>query len=159
MTDSIDIDLKIREFNSSSDDQEYINGWNQLQEIADISNDSALSPSSYQDSYNQPENLWMIIKEGLPVGCINLTINRLHKSVEIGILIGEGHNRGIGIGKMALLKIIEYIRRKKHITSAIAYVHEKNAAGRRLFESAGFTAGNGVWFKKSRALIYKVELK
>ncbi|MFM7104330.1 MAG: hypothetical protein ACKOW8_02335, partial [Flavobacteriales bacterium] len=76
MTDSISIDLTIREFNSSTDDQEYIIEWNQLQEIADISNDLALTTSSYQDSRNESEKLWMIVNEGTPIGCINLTFNQ-----------------------------------------------------------------------------------
>lgn len=159
MTDSISIDLTIREFNSSTDDQEYIIEWNQLQEIADISNDLALTTSSYQDSRNESENLWMILNEGTPIGCINLTFNQRLNSAEIGILIGDSHKRRLGLGKMALMRIMEYICEKKQITTAIAYVHEKNTAGRRLFESTGFTAGNGIWFKNSRALIYTAQLK
>lgn len=158
MTCSMAIDVKIRKYNSHLDDREYIDNWNQLQEIADISNENALAVSSYGELYDDSDTLWMIVNDGAPVGCINVTFNLQHQSAEIGIIIGERHKRRNGLGKMALSQIIELIRTIHKMTTAIAYVHESNHAARRLFESAGFIAGSSVWFKQSRAIIYKITL-
>lgn len=151
-------DVQIRKYNSHSDDREYINNWNQLQEIAAISNENALAVSSYGGLYDDSDNLWIIENDGTPVGCINVNFNVTHKSAEIGIMIGDRDKRRNGMGKIAMTQILEYIRTNHEMTTAIAYVHERNHAARRLFESVNFMAGNSVWFKQSRAIIYKITL-
>ena len=153
------VELLIRPIHSDGNDMALIREWNALPEIMRISNAAALTDDESLLDASETDSVYVIEFENDVIGCINITLNHRNALAEIGIMIGEREFRGQGIGTQALTKTLEQLKTNVAVNYAIAYIHETNTAARRLFESAGFQAGNTVWFKDFKATLYKFALR
>lgn len=80
-----------------------------------------------------------IVAGGSLVGRISLQmIDREHRTASVGILIGERHLWGRGIGKAAVRILADYAFTVENLDKVTAEVYGFNERSQRLFESVGF---------------------
>jgi len=95
--------------------------------------------------------LAIVLKDGdRHIGNIKLSpINRIHKTAELGILIGEKDCWGKGFATEAIKLLADYAFTELHLHKITSGCYACNAASARAFEKAGF-AVEGV--RKSQCL-------
>jgi RimJ/RimL family protein N-acetyltransferase len=83
---------------------------------------------------------WLIHCDGKPIGNITVkNINRRMLTAKIGYGIAP-EARGNGYATEAVRQVTRRAFREGPLRRIIAYVHEDNAASRRVLEKAGYTA-------------------
>jgi RimJ/RimL family protein N-acetyltransferase len=72
-------------------------------------------------------------------GVVSLTsIDRVHRSAEFHIMIGEPQSRGRGLGTDATREMVRHAFRDLNLHRVYLTVREGNAAARKLYEKVGF---------------------
>jgi RimJ/RimL family protein N-acetyltransferase len=94
------------------------------------------------DQLASPHNLFLGIRlrpTGRHVGNIKIgPINTLHRTAEIGILIGDRTAWGMGVATAAIRAVAEIAERSLALRKITAGCYASNVGSRRAFEKAGF---------------------
>lgn len=77
-------------------------------------------------------------EENCHIGNIKLEINQHHSSAEVGIMIGNPHFRGLGLGYDALSLVVTFAFNVLNLEKITAGCYSVNLASRAIFEKAGF---------------------
>ena len=72
------------------------------------------------------------------VGTCSLNIDHEHRTAEVGIMIGNSHARGRGVGKESLILLLEYAHTILSLRKVSARVYAANYPSIKLFLSLGF---------------------
>ena len=81
---------------------------------------------------------YMICLNNDPIGTLDLSdISINDKYAFVGVLIAEEKNRQKGYAKNALIKLEKYAK-ERGLIQLYAWIHHKNLASRKLFESVGY---------------------
>lgn len=100
---------------------------------------------------NRNKKYLFINCDGLTIGHVGLTLNKdVKKEGEISLVIGEAKYWNCGIGRMAILEIID-VAKKNKITKIIARISDENIISIRLFSSLNFMPNgkNTIWEDKT----------
>lgn len=102
---------------------------------------SLASVKDYVEStLNAPNALiWRILFAGSHVGNLRLSnIHMTHRRASIGLILGEAHARGHGLGPRAIRLAARYGFESLELHKLIAGLYATNTASQRAFEKAGF---------------------
>ncbi|KHO52584.1 MAG: pseudaminic acid biosynthesis N-acetyl transferase [archaeon GW2011_AR17] len=93
--------------------------------------------SKYEQTKNK--KFFTICQNEIPIGIIGIShINKTRKSADIFIAIGENNSRGKGIGKTAMLWIMNYGCKDLKLQKLTLSVMKDNIPAVRLYKSLGF---------------------
>ena len=93
--------------------------------------------SKYELTKNK--KFFTICDNSRPIGLVGLSnINRFNKTADIFIAIGEDNSRGKGIGKKAMLWIINYGFNTLKLHKLKLYLIKENIPAVKLYNSLGF---------------------
>lgn len=98
---------------------------------------------------------WMICskRDDQPIGALDLfEYDAATKSVGIGILIAEIHNRKRGFAHQAIEIFATFAAESLGLKRLNCLIHVDNLPSIRLFEKSGFTAHGAQFFKNKRAI-------
>jgi len=90
-------------------------------------------------SEGSDRKVWIIFYKGVSTGVINLlNIDYENKITDWGLYIGETAYRGLGIGSIALYRLMEYVFDKMNFHKMYTSVLENNPDALNLYKKFGF---------------------
>lgn len=129
----------------SNNDLKQIKDWRNLNKIREFTYQYTLLNTKTQNAWysslkkSDEKIMFLILNESHPIGtCGFVHYDKLNKSADVSIFIGDKNFHGKGIGTIILQKLIKYGFIKLNLHRIGAEIFEYNLISIKLFEKASF---------------------
>ena len=140
--------IEIRQIDTKSiDSLDKIIDWKKNQSLCDMIMSKSIVLSQQEakkwvednSKHNEQEFLGIYLNNELSGIARLMFIDKYARTAEIGLYIGNGSRRGVGLGKETLEELIKIAKERRSLKKVYARIRKTNSSSLRLFKSIGFT--------------------